>query len=150
MRQVARDAGVSLSTVQLWVGRAPHRPLDDVDWADRSSRPHHTRRIPRVVEDRVLQMRQARKATSDLGEFGAVAIRTELLAQGEPGVPAVRTLGRILERRGVLDRRRRVRRPPRPRGGTCPQSPSATPSSIVPTSWRACTFAEGPTSRSSP
>ncbi len=53
-------------------------------------------------------MRQALKATSDLGEFGAVAIRTELLAQGEQGVPAVRTLGRILERRGVLDCRRAV------------------------------------------
>jgi transposase len=118
LRQVARAAGVSLSTVQLWVARAQHRPLDEVDWADRSSRPRHTRRTRREVEDRVLQVRQALKAPSDLGEFGAVAIRTELLAQ--PGVPAVRTLGRILERRGVLDRRRRVRRPPPPPGWYLP------------------------------
>ncbi len=119
MRQVARAAAVSLSTVQLWVARAQRRPLDEVDWADRSSRPRHTRRTRREVEDRVIQVRQALKATSDLGEFGAVAIRTELLAQGEPGVPAVRTLGRILERRGVLDRRR-VRRPPPPPGWYLP------------------------------
>ena len=132
LRQVARAASVSLSTVQLWVTRAQHRPLDEVDWADRSSRPRHTRRTRREVEDHVLQVRQALKATSELGEFGAVAIRTELLAQGQPGVPAVRTLGRILERRGVLDRRRRIRRPPPPRGGTYPRSPSVTPSSIVP------------------
>lgn len=120
LRQVARAAGVSLSTVQLWVARAQRRPLDEVDWADRSSRPRRTRRTRREVEDRVIQVRQALKATSDLGEFGAVAIRTELLAQGEPGVPAVRTLGRILERRGVLDRRRRVRRPPPPPGWYLP------------------------------
>ena len=30
MRQVARAAGVSLSTVQLWVGRAQHQRLDEV------------------------------------------------------------------------------------------------------------------------
>jgi transposase len=118
--QVARAAGVSLSTVELWVARAQRRPLDEVDWADRSSRPRRTRRTRREIEDRVIQVRQALKATSDLGEFGAVAIRTELLAQGEPGVPVVRTLGRILERRGVLDRRRRVRRPPPPPGWYLP------------------------------
>jgi hypothetical protein len=31
MRQVARDAGVSLFTVQLLVGRGQHRRLDEVD-----------------------------------------------------------------------------------------------------------------------
>ena len=57
LRQVARAVGVSLSTVQLWVARAQHRPLDEVDWAGRSSRPRHTRRTRREVEDRVLQVR---------------------------------------------------------------------------------------------
>jgi transposase len=75
LRQVARKAGVSLSTVQLWVARAGHRPLNDVDWAGRSARPHHTRRTSRDIEDRVLRGRHALQTTSDLGEFGAAAIR---------------------------------------------------------------------------
>jgi hypothetical protein len=120
LRQVARTAGVSLSTVQRWVARAAQRPLDDVEWAERSSRPHHTRRTSRAVEDRVLQVRHELKTTSDLGEFGAVAIRGTLLAQGQRAVPSVRTLGRILERRGALDGRRRIRRPPPPRGWYLP------------------------------
>ena len=33
MRQVARNAGVGLSTVQRWVARAAQQPLDDVEWA---------------------------------------------------------------------------------------------------------------------
>lgn len=117
---MARTAGVSLSTVQLWVARAGPRRLDDVDWAGRSSRPRHTRRTSRDVEDRVLQVRQALKTTSDLGEFGAAAIRAALVAQGQPDVPALRTLGRILERRGALDGRHRIRRPPPPRGWYLP------------------------------
>ncbi len=120
MRQVARDAGVSLSTVQLWVGRAQHRRLDEVDWADRSSRPRRTSRTPRPLEDLVLQVRQELRDTSDLGEFGAAVIRADLLARDVVGVPSVRTVGRILERRGVLDARRRVRRPPPPRGWYLP------------------------------
>ena len=47
---------------------------------------------------------------SDLGEFGAAAIRREWLIQGLTDPPAVRTIGRILERRGALDGQRRVRR----------------------------------------
>ncbi len=46
-------------------------------------------------------------------------------------IPAVRTIGRILERRGVLDGRRRVRRP----GGTCPPSPITPMSSTASTRW---------------
>jgi transposase-like protein len=91
LRQVARDAGVSLSTVQLWVGRAQHRRLDEVDWADRSSRPRRTSRTPRPLEDLVLQVRQELRDTSDLGEFGAAVIRAELVARDVVGVPSVRT-----------------------------------------------------------
>ena len=47
---------------------------------------------------------------SNLGEFGAAAIRREWLIQGLTDPPAVRTIGRILERRGALDGQRRVRR----------------------------------------
>jgi transposase len=71
LRQVARAAGVSLSTVQLWVGRAQHRRLDEVDWADRSSRPRRTSRSPRPFEDLALQVRQELRDISNLGEFGA-------------------------------------------------------------------------------
>lgn len=120
MRQVARDWGVSLSTVQLWVQRAHGCPLDQVSWGDRPSRPRHVRRTSRTVEDLVLRVRQELKDLSDLGEFGAAAIQAELLARGQPNVPSVRTVGRILERRGALDARRRVRRPPPPRGWYLP------------------------------
>ncbi len=116
LRQVARDFDVGLFTVQRWVGRAHGCRLDQVPWADRSSRPRRTSRTPRPLEDLVLQVRQELRATSDLGEFGAAVIRAELLARDVVGVPSVRTVGRILERRGVLDARRRVRRPPPPRG----------------------------------
>jgi hypothetical protein len=56
-----------------------------------------------------------------LGEAGAVAIRQTLIERGESRVPAVRTIGRILERRGLLDGRRRVRRPAPPPGWYLPE-----------------------------
>jgi transposase len=147
LRQVARDAGVSLSTVQLWVGRAQHRRLDEVDWADRSSRPRRTSRTPRPLEDLVLQVRQELRDTSDLGEFGAAVIRADLLARDVVGVPSVRTVGRILERRGVLDARRRVRRPRRRGDDTCRRSRTATQSSRASTSSRGSIFVGARTSK---
>src|SRR5207249_90539 len=51
-----------------------------------------------------------------LGEFGASAIHAALGTRGEWPVPSVRTIGRILDRRGALDGRRRVRRPAPPPG----------------------------------
>ncbi|MDO8477179.1 MAG: leucine zipper domain-containing protein [Candidatus Rokubacteria bacterium] len=120
LRQVARRWGVSLATVQLWVGRARGQELDRLDWQDRSSQPHGTRRTPRSVEDLVLEVRQQLKDVSDLGEFGAAAIHAELMSWAQPAVPSLRTIGRILDRRGALDGRRRVRRPPRPLGWYLP------------------------------
>jgi hypothetical protein len=55
-----------------------------------------------------------------LGEAGAAAIRQTLIERGETRLPAVRTIGRILERRGLLDARRRVRRPAPPPGWYLP------------------------------
>ncbi|MGO9270333.1 MAG: hypothetical protein ACLQOO_08800 [Terriglobia bacterium] len=60
-------------------------------------------------------------ATGDLGEFGAVAIHRALQEEGLAPLPCVRTIGRILERSGALDARRRVRRPPPPRGWYLPE-----------------------------
>jgi hypothetical protein len=72
------------------------------------------------MEDLVLTLRRQLKESSDLGEFGARAIHRELIALGHSSVPCVRTIGRILERRGALEGRRRIRRPPPPRGWYLP------------------------------
>ena len=52
MRQVARDFGVSLATVQRWVQRARDRRLDRVDWSDRPEGCSRSpRRTPAEMED---------------------------------------------------------------------------------------------------
>lgn len=108
---MARRFGVPLSTVQLWVKRAGDTQLEDVDWGDRSSAPARTRRVETDVEDRVLAARRYLRDRTALGEWGAVAIHGHLIhAFGE--APSVRTIGRILERRGALDGSARIRRPP--------------------------------------
>lgn len=117
LRQVAQQFGVALATVQRWVERAQGQRLDRVDWTDRPcGLPTPVNRTQRQREDLVLTLRQELRDTSDLGEFGAAAIHREWLARGLLDPPSVRTIGLILERRGVLDRRRRIRRPP-PRPG---------------------------------
>jgi hypothetical protein len=120
LRSVARQCHVSLSMVQRWVTRAGSTRLDRVDWSDRSHRPEQVTRTDAVTEDLVLQLRRTLKETSDLGEYGAHAIHRALLERSHSRVPAVRTIGRILERRGALDRQRRVRRPAPPRGWYLP------------------------------
>jgi hypothetical protein len=72
------------------------------------------------LEDLVLTTRRELKDTSDLGEFGAAAIRRALVDCGVMPLPTIRTIGRILERRGALDGRRRVRRPAPPPGWYLP------------------------------
>jgi hypothetical protein len=121
IRQVADQFGVALATVQRWVVRAQGQRLDRVDWTDRPcGLPTPVNRTDRQREDLVLTIRQELRATSDLGEFGAVAIHREWLARSLPDPPSIRTMGLILERRGALDRRRRVRRPPPPPGWYLP------------------------------
>ena len=119
LRAVARQFGVGIATVVFWVQRAKGRRLDRVDWADRSCAPHRTRRTDTSLEDLVLQIRRE-LADSDLGAVGAAAIRQELLQRGSSPLPSVRTINRILGRRGVLDSRQRTRRPPPPRGWYLP------------------------------
>ena len=117
MREVSRRFKVSLATVRLWVSRAAGQRLDRVDWADRPDGPRHpANRTPQALEDLVLTLRGELKQSSDLGEFGARAIRAALEARDERPLPSVRTIGRILDRRGALDGRRRVRRPAPPPG----------------------------------
>jgi hypothetical protein len=121
LRAVARAFRVHLRTVQRWVERAAGKRLDRVDWSDRPAGPRQAlRRTAREVEDLVLTVRRELRASSDLGEFGAAAIHRELVARKVAPVPSVRTINRILARRGALDARHRVRHKPPPRGWYLP------------------------------
>lgn len=110
-RSVARRFRVPVSTVQLWIKRAEGRALDEVDWSDRPPVAGRTGRVSDGVEERVLRARRFLRDRSALGECGAVAIRRYLVERFGSS-PSVRTIGRILERRGALDGAKRVRRPP--------------------------------------
>jgi transposase len=120
IRSVARRFGVSPSTVVYWVERAKGQRLERVDWEDRSRAPHHTQRTEAELEEQVLRLRRQLRQDSDLGAYGAEAIQQALREQGLANPPSVRTIHRILQRRGALDRRHRVRRPPPPRGWYLP------------------------------
>jgi hypothetical protein len=122
LRSVGRQFGVSPATVQLWLRRAADQPLERTDWSDRPSIPGRVSRTRVEVEDRILEVRRTLREESILGEYGPSAIRGELEATAElPGPPpSVRTIARILERRGALDAKRRVRRPAPPAGWYLP------------------------------
>ena len=124
--QVALQFGVSPATVLRWVRRANGQRLDRVDWADRPKTPHQTRRTDPDLESLVLQIRHDLRQHSDLGFHGAEAIRDELDGRGVRPLPAVRTINRILARRGALDGRKRTRRPPPPKGWYLPEVAKAT------------------------
>ena len=119
-RAVADQFGVALCTVQRWVERAKGRRLDRVDWDGLPSVPKRTRRSDPASERRVLAVRRWLKDHSALGEYGAVAIRREMEARKIKSCPSIPTISRILQRRGALDGRKRVRRPPPPRGWYLP------------------------------
>jgi transposase len=122
LRQVAKQFRVSLSTVQLWVERAANQRLDRVDWSDRSpGRREPVNKTPKEMEDLVLTIRRELKEVSALGEYGAQAICDELQRRRIKPLPSLRTIGRILERRGALDGRKRTRRPAPPVGWYLPK-----------------------------
>jgi len=120
MRSVAARFGVSLRTVQRWVAHAGQAPLGRVDWSGRRGGRREAQATSLDVENLILELRCELRESSDLGEFGAAAIHRELVERqdtlGLERIPSVRTIGRILERRGALDGRRRTRRTPPPRG----------------------------------
>jgi putative transposase len=119
-RAVARAFHVSLATVQWWLARADGLSVEVVDWSDRSRRPGRLTRTRPDLEDLVIEVRTGLREQSVLGEYGAAAIRRELDARGVRPLPSLRTIGRILERRGALDARRRVRHRPPPPGWYLP------------------------------
>jgi transposase-like protein len=120
IRAVARQFGVSRPTVERWVARAAKRRLDRVDWNDGSSSPHRIHRTPPEIEAQVLALRRDLRERSALGEYGAIAIHREWPGATWGPPPAVRTIGRVLERCGALDGQHRVRRPAPPRGWYLP------------------------------
>jgi hypothetical protein len=120
-REVADRFGVALCTVQRWVERAKGRRLDRVDWSSRSRAPKRTGRTKAAIEQQVLTIRRWLKDRSALGEYGAAAIRREMEAREIEPCPSIPTIGRILQRRGVLDGRKRTRRTPPPQGWYLPE-----------------------------
>lgn len=95
--------------------------LDRVDFGDRRPGPTMPpNRTRPTTEDLVLEVRHDLKHNSPLGEFGAAAIQRELIAREQEVIPSVRTIGRILERRGALEGKYRIRRPAPPRGWYLP------------------------------
>jgi hypothetical protein len=121
MRAVASRYGASLSVVQYWVKRAAGQRLDRVCWNQRRGCRSPANRTSSKVEDQVLRIRKYLRDKSALGECGPQAIRREMWERRSKKVPSVRTIARILERRGALDGRRRVRRPPPPHGWFLPE-----------------------------
>jgi hypothetical protein len=119
LRAVAAKFAVGVATVAHWVERAKGQRLDRVDFTDRSRAPHQTRRTAACLEDLVLQTRRE-LAQGDLGALGAEAIHQALMDREVAPVPSVRTINRILGRRGALDGRQRTRRPPPPTGWYLP------------------------------
>jgi hypothetical protein len=92
-----------------------------VDWHDHPRIPHTTTRTEATIEDLVLTVRTELGQRSDLGFHGAEAIHEALKARKAEPLPSVRTINRILERRGALDGQRRVRRPAPPPGWHLPE-----------------------------
>ncbi|MGN6370567.1 MAG: hypothetical protein ACTHN5_20130 [Phycisphaerae bacterium] len=122
LRLTARRFGVCLGTVQFWVARAKDQRLDRVDFLDRPLGVHRpANRTSRKIERLVLAIRRQLKDKSTLGEHGALAIRQVLLERGITPCPNVRTIGRILQRHGAIDARRRIRRPPPAKGWFLPE-----------------------------
>ena len=104
------------------MSRAAKQRLDRVDWSSRARGGRRDKQATAAqTEDMVVVLRRELRESSALGEFGARAIHDELKRRGIVPLPTVRTIGRILLRRGVLDGRQRVRRPPPPPGWYLPR-----------------------------
>src|SRR5512143_165895 len=119
--QVADEFHVSQSMVHHWVQHARRQRLDRVDWHDRPSTPRSTTRTETAIEDLVLTVRTELERVSDLGFHGAEFIHEALKGREVEPLPSVRTIHRILGRRGALDGQRRTRRSSPPPGWHLPE-----------------------------
>lgn len=120
LRAVAREFRVDHSVVRRWVVFAGARRLDRVDFTSRPSIPKTIRRISPELEQLILDVRTWLREESALGEYGPAAICAELIARHVAPPPSTTTIKRVLRRRGVLDGKRRVRRPAPPPGWYLP------------------------------
>lgn len=123
-RSVARTFRLSLSTVQYWVRRVGRQSLTEVDWANRSKAAHRiANKTTAELERRICVLRGQLQQTSVLGFVGAQAIQEALFEGNSQGnLPSIRTIGRILRRNGLLDRKQRVRGPAPPPGWYLPDA----------------------------
>jgi hypothetical protein len=113
---------VALSTLQWWLRRAAGQPLDQVQWTNRSRAPGriHNRTDP-AIELAVLDCRRRLHTASALEFYGDQAIHETLRSETPRSpIPSVRTIGRILQRHGVLDQHQRLRHPAPPPGWYLP------------------------------
>ncbi len=118
-RSVAARFGVSTRTAHKWFQRAQDQRLHRADFTDRprgNLKPHN--RTPRQLVQRILALRAWLKRHSPLGEYGAAALRRELLRQNLHA-PSTRTLARLVARAGLTTTGRQ-RRPPPPSGWHLP------------------------------
>ena len=112
LRAVARRFHVSVGSVWNWVQRAGTERLDRVDWSSRTRGNPRPKRAAPEMEQAVLGKRIELREHSALGEFGAAAIRTSLQEEGRERLPSIRTIHRILDRHGLITRRRERRSAP--------------------------------------
>jgi len=128
-RSVARRFGVGLSTLQYWISRSAGKRLDRADFSTHGTIAKHiANKTPLAMEQLIIHTRRVLKESGALGEYGAEAIHRHLSARPLPSskirglrLPTVRTINRILERHGLFDGRKRVRRPPPPSGWYLPE-----------------------------
>jgi len=117
---VARQFGVSVSTVSWWVSRSAGQRLDRVSFAD-LKRGRAWNRIEPAMEQRILQMRAYLREQSVLGEYGADAIEQALHQERSAELVSRATINRVLKRHGATDAHGRVRRPAPPKGWYLPE-----------------------------
>lgn len=118
---MARGFRISLNTAHRWFHRAHGLRLDRVDWRDRPRGQSRRRnQTPPRVERRIVALRSWLQHHCALGECGGAAIRRRLQQEAVSPLPSVRTIERILGRRGLLFDHRRQRVTPPPPGWYLP------------------------------
>jgi transposase len=118
-RAVAARFGVSTRTAHKWFHRTQGQRLHRADFTNRPRGNRQPKnRTPLKLVQRILALRAWLKRHSPLGEYGAAALRRELLRQNRQS-PSTRTLARLVARAG-LTHTGRQRRPPPPSGWHLP------------------------------
>ncbi len=103
--------------MQHWLARAAAgQPL-----FDRSSAPNcQAAQTSQHIEAAIVALRRSLALESDLGFVGARAIAAALRERVPLETPSLRTISRVLVRHGLLDAKKRVRRPAPPSGWHLP------------------------------